>query len=79
MFCEVAYFDFLVAVGYGGGAIRDFFGTGKVCFFRDNVANVPAALKGVSKALPWLKCRRNWYSLGRIHPRLSCMVCRVSL
>lgn len=52
LFCEVAYFDFLVAVGYGGGAIGDSFGTGKICFFGDIVANVPAALKGVSNGLP---------------------------
>lgn len=48
LFCEVAYFDFLVAVGYGRGAIGACFDAGEVSFLGNIVANVPAALKGVS-------------------------------
>lgn len=52
LFCEVAYFDFLIAVGYGRGAVGARFDAGEVSFFGDIVVNVPAALKGVSNESP---------------------------
>lgn len=52
LFCEIAYFDFLIAVGYGRGTVGARFDAGEVSFFGDIVANFPAALKGVNNELP---------------------------